>query len=99
MRDGDCATGQACACHGAPYMGGIGNTCVPGNCRVDSDCGPRGYCSPSFGPGCGGIGGYYCHTIADQCIDDSDCIEAGRDVCVYVTPANDWECQIGVICR
>ena len=44
--DAACPTGQTCACHGSPYNGG-GNSCVPGNCRVDTDCGPGGYCSPS----------------------------------------------------
>ncbi|MGD0529973.1 MAG: hypothetical protein ABSE49_32860, partial [Polyangiaceae bacterium] len=34
--DSACPTGQTCACHGSAYVNG-GNTCVSGDCRVDSD--------------------------------------------------------------
>lgn len=60
--------------------------CMPGNCRVDSDCeSGGGYCSPSqnaglfvCSDGCsgtcgGGLTGYYCHTAADECVNDCDC--------------------------
>jgi hypothetical protein len=80
-------------------MGGAGNTCVTGNCRVDADCGPGGYCSPSSNPtGCGGLAGYYCHTLADQCIDDGDCT-GSLQVCAYSTSAGLWQCQQQVLCE
>jgi hypothetical protein len=50
FQDTDCDAGGACLCR-PPNFGGpppVPNECVPaGNCRVDSDCGPGGYCSPS----------------------------------------------------
>ena len=64
--DTDCRAANACEC------GGVVNTCMPGNCRVDADC-ASGYCSPSFDQCGGGITGYWCHTPADECIDDGDC--------------------------
>jgi len=93
----DCPHGQTCACHGAPYTGGHGNTCVTGNCRVDADCGAEGYCSPSsLAAICGdSLAGYYCHTAADLCIDDSDC--SGRG-CVYSTTNSRWECIEVQVC-
>jgi hypothetical protein len=94
--DADCSQGQTCACHGSPYTVGTGNMCVAGNCRVDADCGANGYCSPSpAANGCGGIpvGGYYCHTQGDECVDDSDCHgSAGIQGCAYSTTSNRWTC-------
>jgi Cys-rich repeat protein len=98
MQDTDCPTGQTCACHGAAYSSGAGNTCIQGNCRVDSDCGSGGYCSPAENSmSCGGVLGYYCHTAADLCVNDSDC---GSDlqVCTYSTTAGHWECQMEGLC-
>jgi hypothetical protein len=88
--DSDCsaAADGVCACSGQVPGG---NTCVYGNCRVDSDCGDGGFCSPSVSTGCNypACGGYFCHTCADQCVDDSDCPEsyacgygAGAWVCI-----------------
>jgi hypothetical protein len=100
MKDSDCATGQTCACHGSPYDGSQGNACVPGNCRVDADCGSNGYCSPSYAiQGCGSLGGYYCHTPTDACTDDSDCASSqGPALCVYTAPAGRWTCQMQMFC-
>jgi Cys-rich repeat protein len=69
-----------------------GNTCMPGNCRVDSDCGAGGYCSPSRGSnGCGYVEGYYCHTRADLCVNDSDCA-GGNMTCAWSATSGRWEC-------
>jgi hypothetical protein len=96
--DNDCPSGQLCVCHDSAYNHD-GNTCLPGNCRVDADCGPGGYCSPAHGTNdCGGVNGYYCHTPQDQCIDDSDCAGQGFDVCSWSAQANRWECQMAAIC-
>jgi hypothetical protein len=109
--DTDCPSGQTCACHGARYTDARGNTCMKGNCRVDADCGARGYCSPSSNTGiCGdSLAGYYCHTAADLCIDDSDCPESsvgtsgtitvGNPGCVYSTTDSRWECIIVPVCE
>jgi hypothetical protein len=65
---------------------------VPGDCRVDTDCGPCGWCSPTSGA-CGSVVGYYCHTPKDQCINDSDCLDAGLgNACGYDTSLGYWRC-------
>jgi hypothetical protein len=100
--DSDCPSAQTCACHGSAYTGGVGNTCVPGNCRVDADCGVNGYCSPSPAMGCFGVAGYYCHTAKDQCESDSDCPPAdggaSSPVCAYSTTNGTWACQYNPDC-
>ncbi len=97
--DIDCPSGQTCGCHGSPYTYGVGNTCVPGNCRVDADCGTGGYCSPSPAMPCDMTGwdycqdiGYYCHTPNDRCINDSDCGAGPGLGCVYSASDGEWEC-------
>jgi hypothetical protein len=80
-------------------MYGAGNTCVPGDCRVDSDCGPGGYCSPTVAPNGLSLSGYYCHTPLDQCIDDTDCPTAGAPTpslgfCYYAPTTARWQCQV-----
>ena len=98
--DTDCPNGQTCACHGSPYTFSAGNACVPGNCRVDADCGTGGYCSPSPARPCGEGGssgycqgvGYYCHTPKDRCIDDADCAGSTGTGCVYSASNRSWEC-------
>ena len=96
--DTDCAMGQLCVCHGSPYSGVQGNTCIKGNCRVDGDCGAGGFCSPSHGTsGCGGVVGYYCHTAMDTCTDDSDC-KGGFEVCAFSDADARWKCQPQLLC-
>jgi hypothetical protein len=103
MHDTDCMPGNTCACHGTADTGASGNACFPSNCRVDSNCGPGGYCSPSIDPNsCGALGGYYCHTKFDVCIDDSDCPAnpsmPGGAVCTYSTTTARWECAVLGVC-
>jgi len=104
--DTDCPSGKTCACHGSPYTDSAGNACVTGNCRVDADCGAGGYCSPSsLNEICGdSLAGYYCHTAADLCIDDSDCspnVPASPDgpACAYGATDARWECVARPICE
>jgi Cys-rich repeat protein len=99
MHDTDCAAGQACACHGSAYTS-TGNTCLAGDCRVDSDCGAGGYCSPAYNTAsCGGLLGYFCHTAKDQCIDDSDCsTSSGLQVCTYSKTSGTWQCAARLLC-
>jgi Cys-rich repeat protein len=91
---------QTCACHGSTYNNGVGNTCVPSDCRVDSDCGSGGYCSPAFDTSsCGSLLGYYCHTGKDQCVNDSDCADGGViSVCTFSTTAGYWMCKTRGFC-
>jgi hypothetical protein len=96
--DTSCALGDVCACHGSAYSDGAGNVCVPGNCRVDSDCGAHGYCSPTAAMGCGeATAGYYCHTPTDQCIDDSDC-GGSLSTCAWSSSDSRWECRMVAVC-
>jgi hypothetical protein len=95
--DATCPTGQTCACHGSAYNG-VGNACVPGNCRLDSDCGPGGYCSPTAATNtCGALSGYYCHTPKDQCLNDSDC-NSSAGLCIYSPTDGFWSCQQSGFC-
>jgi hypothetical protein len=92
--DSACPAGQICACREDKYMFGRGNTCVPSNCRVDSDCGPGSWCSPTLASGCGGIGGYYCHTPSDECTTDCECTMSDPSLyCAYDTTRGRWSCQ------
>lgn len=53
FRDSQCDDGgAACTCRASGILTEA-NVCLPaGNCAVDSDCGPGGYCSPSALEGC-----------------------------------------------
>lgn len=105
-QDSDCSTGLTCACRGSPYNS-IGNTCVAGDCRVDADCGPAGYCSPvaTSAGFCESVVGYYCHTPNDLCVNDSDCPSGNGPnfpsdgFCEYSTTSSRWECEIAPVCQ
>lgn len=104
LADGDCQKGYVCACGGetftvSPPAGAPDaaaeayaiNTCVPATCRMDSDCGPEGYCSPSYA--CGTVQGYYCHGPADTCADPAkDC--CGSADCFWSAPAGAFVCAV-----
>ncbi len=101
--DSDCVDGGVCSCRGSTFAWAhqsYGNSCVPANCRSDSDCGPGGACSPTVDFGCGpfyGVVGYYCHSCADECENDSDCNAnptAGGPAgyCAYDATIGHWSC-------
>jgi hypothetical protein len=106
IADSDCGDGGVCDCRDPIWDNA--NVCFTGNCRTDSDCGPFGYCSPSglescrvgFYPSlianclCEGAG-FYCHTPADRCVDDSDCSDAGTIPCAFNAKARAWQCNGG----
>lgn len=89
--DDDCD--EVCLCGGG--FRGDHNVCLRnGNCNVDLDCGAGGFCSPTYGS-CGDYSGtvaYYCHTPADECLDDADC-GGYPNYCAYDTVAGKWTCQ------
>ena len=101
--DSDCVA--VCVCRDAPLPGANltatahdpPNVCLGGNCKIDSDCGGGGYCSPSPALGCGATYwyGYYCHSAADQCTNDSDCTD-GNAYCAYSTEVGHWICSTGL---
>jgi hypothetical protein len=105
--DSECPSGTPCICRSSSTDDSP-NTCVAGgNCLLDSDCGPGGYCSPSPSPmECAGPGPYYCHTSADTCTNDAECpaIDAGPgmltgpSLCMYDLQAGHWACGLGTLC-
>ena len=101
FEDSACGAKTPCICR-ASATDNAANVCDPGgNCAVDSDCGPGGYCSPSVSA-ClwNSPAPYFCHTPADGCINDSDCpsVDAGTgscstfSTCAYDPQAGYWGC-------
>jgi hypothetical protein len=95
LTDADCDAG-VCSCAN-DYYGGNGayhsNVCVPASCRLDSDCGAGGFCSPSPGY-CGSVSGYHCHGNADSCVDETmDCAGCGN-ACTYSPEVAAFVCNM-----
>jgi hypothetical protein len=93
--DAECG-GKACTCRETPTDA---NRCGDGDCKVDADCGPGGYCSPSvaFDKINFGIAGYYCHTASDACVDDADCGGSSASAkCAYNPASARWACSTGM---
>lgn len=90
--DSDCKSElSVCACDPMDH----GHRCLPSDCQVDADCGPGGFCSPSFGLHCGsyhGVLSYHCHTPKDDCLDDSDCKKSGYGYCAFESKSGHWIC-------
>jgi hypothetical protein len=100
VKDGDCGGASVCACRSDSAYGA--NVCFAGNCKVDLDCGARGWCSgsaTSFAPSCltdiapGSIG-FFCHTPADTCTNDEDCPASSSfaQKCIFDVAALHWVC-------
>jgi hypothetical protein len=96
--DSDCASAadgapQVCGCAAGPSSNN--NVCLPGNCRLDTDCGAGGYCSPSLDQ-CGDYTlGYFCHVPKDECVDDADCVASigkADAYCAFNSDAGHWKC-------
>ncbi|HET6151064.1 MAG TPA: hypothetical protein VFH68_26245 [Polyangia bacterium] len=98
--DQQCPAGEACGC-AADFYGNVAHTnvCVTAQCRLDSDCGPGGVCSPSFTGHCGSLTGYYCHSAADECLGQSDCCDRARPSCQYSPELGHWACQATIVCN
>jgi hypothetical protein len=88
QKDTDCPDEVPCDCRESTDSY-LPNRCLAGSdCQVDSDCGIHGFCSPSrFGQWCGQT--YNCHSMADTCIDDSDC---GNSGCNFDPGIGHWRC-------
>ena len=102
--DSDCPLNEPCRCRQSA-ADNAPNYCVARkNCRIDSDCGPRGFCSPSLlGIDSSIIGsaefGYFCHTPQDRCLNDDDCDPAACGLpscasmaCGYSPESDHWDC-------
>jgi hypothetical protein len=104
LADTDCPTGQACGC--ADEFGGNAihyNQCIPTQCRTNGDCGSGWTCSPSSGGYCSSLVGFYCHSAADTCATDADCIcpgatQAPYAQCVYTPQLGHFACQVSAVC-
>jgi hypothetical protein len=84
----------ACACRDVSIYGDP-NTCLTqSQCAVDSQCGPPGFCSPQAGSP---LYPYFCHTLRDLCIDNSDCPPG--DSCEFDTMSNRWDCYMPPMMR
>jgi len=96
--DVDCP-GTVCVCRSsttdvAPNVCGSSKS----NCRIDSDCGPNGFCSPTESADVFCFSTdlvYACHTAQDECVDDSDC-PASDPSCNYDPSVSHWKC--GSLC-
>jgi len=92
--DSDCKSEKSvCACDPMNH----GHRCLPSDCQVDADCGPGGFCSPSFGLQCGsyhGVLSYHCHTPKDDCLNDSDCRKESSSYgyCAFEPKSGHWIC-------
>jgi hypothetical protein len=93
--DADCPTKVPCECRDSPSSSEA-NLCVTGgNCAVDSDCGPGGFCSPGLLEGLCVHPIYFCHTPKDTCTDDGDCpmLRPGvGETCNYDAQAGHFAC-------
>jgi hypothetical protein len=102
--DSDCS--GVCVCRETALPGVVPDPSRPtlctgaGNCRVDSDCGSGGYCSPSAAFQCGDqqwqYDAFYCHTPMDECINDADCSLQGNAFCAYNPAVGHWACSTGM---
>jgi hypothetical protein len=89
--DSDCVQGGPCLCQNP-------TVCPGGNCATDSDCGSGGYCSPShlLGAGAWSSSGFYCHTMGDECFNDSDCapsVDGAAGYCAFASSMSSWVCS------
>lgn len=93
--DSDCPGNVPCICRPSASDPSP-NLCSTGSgCRVDSDCGPCGFCSPSpsvpnypspYLP-------YFCHTLGDVCIDNGDCHDTTKACCTFEPKVAHWVCE------
>lgn len=94
--DAECKSGETCTC-GIREPWPARHRCQPSNCRVDRDCGPKGFCSPSkHALASKTVEGWYCHTDDDECMNDSDCpseVPGRTDYCGYNANKERWVCD------
>jgi hypothetical protein len=98
LSDADCSANVPCGCRSSDSDPARNFCATQSNCRIDADCGPDGYCSPSILSLVQNAGystcydvatGYFCHTPNDRCTDDSDC---SQGTCNYNMTSQSWSC-------
>ncbi|HEY6458678.1 MAG TPA: hypothetical protein VIY73_00965, partial [Polyangiaceae bacterium] len=67
------------------------NSCIPAECATDGDCGPGNYCVPSRGY-CGSIGGFFCTSGSDTCVDPKTDCSCGGNSCAYDPELGHFAC-------
>ena len=94
--DGECKAG-VCNCDSG--TGGTDVCLETSGCKIDTDCGQGGFCSPSQGDcgNYGGVVGYFCHQANDECVDDADCNTgapgASGGSCRFNKMVGHWRCE------
>jgi len=71
--DSDCPARVPCECRDSATSESSNECVMGGNCAVDTDCGPGGFCSPGVLEGLCEHPIYFCHTPKDTCTDAFDC--------------------------
>ena len=79
LSDKDCGADALCACGTAP----LPNSCRPGNCRTDSECGAGFACEQ------------YCRSARDACRKDADCTApfGMYPTCTYLPETKAFGCR------
>jgi hypothetical protein len=100
LSDADCPGNVPCECRSSG-SDPMRNFCATQSyCRIDADCGPDGYCSPSllslvqndgYSICDDGTTGHFCHTPNDLCTDDSDC---NQGTCNFDLKSQSWSCGL-----
>jgi hypothetical protein len=105
--DADCARNKPCECRSAPGDTGPNRCLEASSCRVDADCGPGGYCSPSLlATFCVCTSVDYCKTLGDTATCSPGACSCG-DSCGHGyfchTPSDscldDADCSGGTTCN
>lgn len=91
VEDADCGAGEACVCTQRRF-----NRCLPATCRAATDCDGLS-CGVSTDL-CGLPESLRCHTPADECQLDTDCVKGGPQRCQYDEAAGNWRCQPQNVC-
>ncbi len=103
--DADCPDDEPCECRASPTDVRANRCVASGNCRIDSDCGVGGYCSPShLGEVCACRSVDYCETVGSPCDPPDSC--ACGDSCGHAyychtpndTCLDDSDCTGGATC-
>ena len=96
--DTDCLAGWACTCRqeipaiaGVAGSGAEGNACVPATCRLDTDCGPEGFCTLDSAAALT----WRCTTPEDTCRDPATDCACLPHVPSVVKPACVFEPEVG----
>src|SRR5262249_21768930 len=98
--DADCASNQPCVCRASDTAPAANYCDASSQCRVDDDCGPGGFCSPSLlGMFCSCLSVAYCDPPCPGGCSCGDSCEHGyfchtpRDACL-----DDADCKPSEFC-